>query len=84
MEPPDWIPDIDDGHDSPLVAALSIDLETRICDVRLVGPADWILKFLQADAADGLLKRLQDEAAFDRLVIGFNNSMPNPPDVQDN
>jgi|TARA_B110000263_G_scaffold240643_1_gene244027 hypothetical protein len=84
MENPDWIPDIDEEHDSPLIATLSINPETRICDARLVGPVDWILQFLQADAADGLLKRLQDEAAFDRLVIGFNNPMPNPPDVQDN
>ena len=84
MEAPGWIPDIDDEYDGPLTATLSINPETRICDVRLAGPVNWILQFLQADASDGLLKRLQDEAAFDRLVIGFNNPIPNPPDVQDN
>ncbi len=83
METPDRIPNIDDEHDNPRVATLSIDRETRICDIRLTGPADWILQFLQPDDTHGLLKYLQDEATFDHLVAGFHSPTPNPPDIQD-
>ena len=51
----------------------TIDPETRICTVGLEGPAEWILRFIQSNAEEGLIKHLKDEAAFDRLVAGFND-----------
>jgi hypothetical protein len=70
---PDWIPDIDEQHRHHLQANLTIDPETRICTVGLEGPAEWILRFIQSNAEEGLIKHLKDEAAFDRLVAGFND-----------
>ena len=62
-ELPDWIPDIDEQHQHLLQASLTIDPETRICTVGLEGPAGWILRFIQSNAEEGLIKHLEDEAA---------------------
>jgi len=75
---PEWP---DGEEDDPHVSGnawLSVDQETRVCQVAIQGPAAAILRLLDPADEHGMLEMLSVEAAFDEIVLGLSDSREDP------
>ena len=57
-----------DPLQSPLMANLFLDNETRLWRLELQGPAAMLLFFLLDHTDEGIINKLWNEAKFDRLM----------------
>ena len=80
-EAQDWWPFGElEGFESLAQACLSIHPDTRVCRVAMEGSAAGLLGFLDPEEEDGLVARLGMEAAFDGIVVAFQEREDGPVD----